>query len=112
VFSGTDSPISKSEFKSGTHLCISGISGISEIPPEKPCFHKKPLCSKVQGISEKFRFQEDFGDLGDTLHIVKKFPENFGKTGIQVDTLHFFFSGAFRVSRVQRCEKVKNPKPK
>jgi hypothetical protein len=26
--------------------------------------------------------------------------------------LHFFFSGAFRVSRVQRCEKVKNPKPK
>jgi hypothetical protein len=49
-------------------------------PPKKPCFHKKPLCSKVQRISRNSDFG-DFGDLGDTLHIVKKFPENFGKTG-------------------------------
>jgi hypothetical protein len=110
VFSGTDFPISEiPEFrKSGTHFVHFRISGIREIPTLKNPVFTTALRSRYQGDFEIQRFR-GFQEISGTLHKLTK--KNFGKTGnSDLTLLHFFF--AFRVSRVQRCEKSETKTPK
>jgi hypothetical protein len=75
--------------------------------PEKPCFHNRSA-QQVPGGFRNSEISRISGDLGDTTQIdKKKFRKNRNS---DLTLLHF--SGAFRVSRVQRCEKSETKTPK
>jgi hypothetical protein len=83
-------------------LCISGISGFGKIlDPENPV-SQKPLCAA--GTPGDFRGNWDWDfEISGTLYKIEKISGKFQNRNSEFDTLHF--SGAFRVSCVQRCEK-------
>jgi hypothetical protein len=86
VFSGTISPIS--EFRNSeirdTFCAFQGISGISEIDPEKPLFSQKPLCAAVLRDFGNWEISGISGDLGDTFTNCQKISGKFRKPEIQV----------------------------